>query len=73
MAALSYDDNPNVMIVGVGLMGQYLANHVGAWLGAAKLVLVDGGDAINVAGERTEPRPTPQRLARASDRGRGLR
>ncbi len=53
MAALSYDANPNVMIVGVGLMGQYLANHVGAWLGAAKLVLVDGGDAINVGGERT--------------------
>jgi NAD(P)-dependent dehydrogenase (short-subunit alcohol dehydrogenase family) len=41
------------MIVGVGLMGQYLASHVGAWLGAAKLVLVDGGDTINVGGERT--------------------
>jgi hypothetical protein len=33
-------------------MGRYLANHVGAWLGAAKLVLVDGADAINVGGER---------------------
>ena len=53
MAALSYDENPNVMIVGVGLMGQYLANHVGEWLGAAKLVLVDGADTINVDGERT--------------------
>ena len=53
MAALSYDKTPNVMIVGVGLMGQSLANHVGEWLGAAKLVLVDGGDTINVAGERT--------------------
>jgi NAD(P)-dependent dehydrogenase (short-subunit alcohol dehydrogenase family) len=53
VAALSYDANPNVMIVGVGLMGQYLARHVGAWLGAAKLVLVDGGDTINVDGERT--------------------
>ena len=53
MAALSYDENPNVMIVGVGLMGQYLANHVGEWLGAAKLVLVDGADTINVGGERT--------------------
>ena len=30
MAALSYDANPNVMIVGVGLMGQYLAKRVGA-------------------------------------------
>jgi 3-oxoacyl-[acyl-carrier protein] reductase len=41
------------MIVGVGLMGQYLARNVGSWLGAARLVLVDGGDTINVAGERT--------------------
>ncbi len=52
MAALSYDKNPNVMIVGVGLMGQYLATHVGEWLGAAKLVLVDGAHAIAVAGQR---------------------
>ena len=51
MAALSYDDNPNVMIVGAGLMGQYLASRVGEWLGAAKLVLVDGADQINVGGE----------------------
>jgi NAD(P)-dependent dehydrogenase (short-subunit alcohol dehydrogenase family) len=41
------------MIVGVGLMGQYLARNVGSWLGAARLVLVDGGDTINVEGERT--------------------
>jgi hypothetical protein len=53
VAALSYDESPNVMIVGVGLMGQYLASHVGEWLGAARLVLVDGADAINVGGERT--------------------
>jgi 3-oxoacyl-[acyl-carrier protein] reductase len=53
VAAFSYDAKPNVMIVGVGLMGQYLANHVGAWLGAAKLVLVDGADTVNVGGERT--------------------
>jgi NAD(P)-dependent dehydrogenase (short-subunit alcohol dehydrogenase family) len=52
MAALSYDENPNVMIVGVGLMGQYLARRVGEWLGAARLVLVDAADAINVGGER---------------------
>lgn len=51
--ALSYDAKPNVMIVGVGLMGQYLASHVGGWLGAAKLVLVDGAEAVNVGGERT--------------------
>lgn len=53
MAALTYDASPNVMIVGVGLMGQYLAQRVGAWLGAAKLVLVDGAAAVNVGGERT--------------------
>jgi NAD(P)-dependent dehydrogenase (short-subunit alcohol dehydrogenase family) len=53
VAALSYDKNPNVMIVGVGLMGQYLASRVGTWLGAAKLVLVDGADEINVDGKRT--------------------
>jgi hypothetical protein len=52
MAALSYDKDPNI-IVGVGIMGQYLAKHVGEWLGAAKLVLADGADAINVDGERT--------------------
>jgi NAD(P)-dependent dehydrogenase (short-subunit alcohol dehydrogenase family) len=34
-------------------MGQYLASRVGAWLGAAKLVLVDGGEMVNVGGERT--------------------
>jgi NAD(P)-dependent dehydrogenase (short-subunit alcohol dehydrogenase family) len=53
VAALSYDKNPNVMIVGVGLMGQCLASRVGTWLGAAKLVLVDGADEINVDGKRT--------------------
>jgi NAD(P)-dependent dehydrogenase (short-subunit alcohol dehydrogenase family) len=53
VTALSYDKNPNVMIVGVGLMGQYLAGRVGAWLGAAKLVVVDGTDEINVDGKRT--------------------
>jgi NAD(P)-dependent dehydrogenase (short-subunit alcohol dehydrogenase family) len=42
------------MIVGVGLMGQYLAGRVGDWLGAAKLVLVDGADQINVGGEQTD-------------------
>jgi NAD(P)-dependent dehydrogenase (short-subunit alcohol dehydrogenase family) len=53
VAAFSYDESPNVMIVGAGLMGQYLASHVGAWLGAARLVLVDGADAVNVGGKRT--------------------
>jgi NAD(P)-dependent dehydrogenase (short-subunit alcohol dehydrogenase family) len=53
VAALSYDKSPNVMIVGVGLMGQYLASRVGKWLSAAKLVLVDGADEINVDGKRT--------------------
>ena len=66
MAALSYDETPNVMIVGVGLMGQYLANHVGEWLGAAKLVLVDGADTINVDGERTALSDFAQSIAAAN-------
>ena len=71
MAALSYDENPNVMIVGVGLMGQYLTNDVGAWLGAAKLVLVDGADTINVGGERTALSDFAQSIRRQSvPRGR---
>jgi NAD(P)-dependent dehydrogenase (short-subunit alcohol dehydrogenase family) len=53
VAALSYDKSPNVMIVGVGLMGQYLARSVGKWLGAAKLVLVDGASEISVDGKST--------------------
>jgi NAD(P)-dependent dehydrogenase (short-subunit alcohol dehydrogenase family) len=53
VAALSYDQRPNVLIVGVGLMGQYLARRVGGWLGAEKLVLVDGADEIDVDGKRT--------------------
>ena len=66
MAALSYDENPNVMIVGVGLMGQYLAKRVGAWLGAAKLVLVDGAEAINVGGARTALADFAKAIAAAS-------
>ena len=73
MAALSYDENPNVMIVGVGLMGQYLANHVGEWLGAAKLVLVDGAAAINVEGERTALSDFAQPIAAANPSSRSLR
>ena len=66
MAALSYDKNRNVMIVGVGLMGRYLANHVGEWLGAAKLVLVDGANAINVDGEHTALSDFAQSIAAAN-------
>ena len=73
MAALSYDENPNVMIVGVGLMGQYLANRVGEWLGAAKLVLVDGADAINVGGERTALSDFARSIAAANPSSRSLR
>ena len=61
-----YDKNRNVMIVGVGLMGQYLANHVGEWLGAAELVLVDGANAINVDGEHTALSDFAQSIAAAN-------
>jgi len=66
VAALSYDENPNVMIVGAGLMGQYLANHVGEWLGVAKLILVDGADEINVGGNRTALSDFAQSIAAAT-------
>jgi NAD(P)-dependent dehydrogenase (short-subunit alcohol dehydrogenase family) len=66
MAALSYDKSPNVMIVGVGLMGQYLAGRVGEWLAAAKLVLVDGGDEINVDGKRTALSDFARSVAKAN-------
>lgn len=53
MAALSYDAQPTVLIVGVGLMGQYVARHAPAWLNAAKLVLADAADTLAVGTERT--------------------
>lgn len=41
------------MIVGVGLMGQYMATHVVDWLGLRKLVLVDHSPTITVGSEKS--------------------
>lgn len=49
---LTYQPNANAMIIGVGLMGQHLATHVGDWLNLQKLVLVDYSAEIGVGQER---------------------
>ena len=51
MNPLNYQSNCNVMIVGVGLMGQYMAKHVNHWLDVSTLTLVDANEEINVDGE----------------------
>ena len=40
MSPHTYDRDATAMIVGVGLMGQYMARNVPFWLGLKKLVLV---------------------------------
>ena len=40
------------MIVGVGLMGQHMANHVTEWLDLERLVLVDNSPTISVGKEK---------------------
>ena len=55
MSALSYDRG-NVMIIGVGLMGQHMAKNVADWIDVEKLVLVDGAAEINVGDEATSNR-----------------
>ena len=52
MAALTYHTNCNVMIVGVGLMGQHMAANAPDWLDVANLVLVDGAAEIQVGTDR---------------------
>lgn len=47
-APLTYQDDSTAMIIGVGLMGQHLANRVVDWLKLRKLVLVDHADTISV-------------------------
>lgn len=49
--ALSYQNNATALIVGVGLMGQHLANHVADWLDLEKLVLADYSPTISVGQE----------------------
>ena len=53
MQALNYEQGANIMIVGVGLMGQYMASRVVEWLNPAKLVLVDHALEVNVGGTLT--------------------
>ena len=50
MNPLNYDSNCNIMIIGVGLMGQYMARHVSQWLDVSQLVLVDANEDISVNG-----------------------
>ncbi len=49
---LSYEANATAMIVGVGLMGQHLAEHSSTWLGLKKLVLVDHSPMIAVGTDK---------------------
>ena len=53
MSPHTYDSDATAMIVGVGLMGQYMARNVPFWLGLKKLVLVDHVSHINVGGINT--------------------
>ena len=48
MNPLNYDSNCKIMIIGVGLMGQYMARHVSQWLDVSQLVLVDANEDISV-------------------------
>ena len=50
---LNYRPEANVMIIGVGLMGQHLATHVIDWLAPKKVVLVDHSPHIAVGTEKT--------------------
>ncbi|RPG49451.1 MAG: SDR family oxidoreductase [Gammaproteobacteria bacterium TMED1] len=50
MTPLTYESDSTAMIVGVGLMGQYLANRCPEWLGLSKLVLVDHADTLKIGG-----------------------
>ncbi len=53
MYGLSYEPGATALIVGVGLMGQHLAQNAPGWLGLNKLVLVDHAGQINVGGTMT--------------------
>jgi len=47
----TYRPNATAMIVGVGLMGQHLANHIVEWLDLETLVLADASPQIRVGTE----------------------
>ena len=50
MNPLTYEADSTAMVIGVGLMGQYLAKRCPGWLGLSKLILVDYADAVNIGG-----------------------
>ena len=52
-SALTYRPDSTAMIIGVGLMGQHMAEHALQWLPIKKLVLVDSQDAIRVGRDAT--------------------
>ena len=49
--ALTYREPATAMIIGTGLMGQHLAQHLSQWMQLKKLVLVDHADVIRVGTE----------------------
>ena len=51
MSPLTYDSDATAMIIGVGLMGQYIAQRCPEWLGLSKLILVDHLENINIDGK----------------------
>jgi NAD(P)-dependent dehydrogenase (short-subunit alcohol dehydrogenase family) len=63
---LSYEANATAMIVGVGLMGQHLAEHAATWLGLKKLVLVDHSNMIAVGMEKKALSDYASMVAKAS-------
>jgi NAD(P)-dependent dehydrogenase (short-subunit alcohol dehydrogenase family) len=65
-APLNYQPNADAMIIGVGLMGQYMATHVIDWLGLRKLVLVDSSSMIAVGAQKTTLADFAKSLAAAS-------
>ena len=67
MNAQTYDNDATAMIVGVGLMGQHMAQNVPAWLGLKKLVLVDHAAEINVGGVITTLSDFAAQIASGSD------
>ena len=55
------------MIVGVGLMGQHMARHIGAWLQPEKLVLVDHASEIAVGTDRVALADFAAEIEQAAD------
>ncbi|MCH2352627.1 MAG: hypothetical protein MK322_14320 [Pseudomonadales bacterium] len=50
MNPLNYDSNCKIMIIGVGLMGQYMSIHVSQWHDLSQLVLDHANEDISVNG-----------------------